>query len=334
MESLISKKDKIFIAGAAGMVGSAIYRKLKEFGYENNSMGGNILQPKRKELDLLDSEKVKKWFQINKPDIVIIAAAKVGGIFANNNQPADFILENLTIQNNLIKNSYEYGVKRLLFLGSSCIYPKLCKQPIREDYLLTSELESTNQWYAIAKIAGIKLCEALREQYNFDAISLMPTNLYGPGDNYHPMNSHVLPALISRFYEAKINGLDSVVCWGTGNALREFMFVDDLADACIFLLEHWNPSDFQSPKYDDGRKLSFLNVGTGKDISIKELAKLIANKIGFNGEIFWDKTKPDGTPKKQLSVERINSLGWKAKVSLEEGLDRTIKNFIEIYKKA
>ena len=334
MESLISKKDKIFIAGAAGMVGSAIYRKLKEFGYENNSIGGNILQPKRKELDLLDSEKVKKWFQINKPDIVIIAAAKVGGIFANNNQPADFILENLTIQNNLIKNSYEYGVKRLLFLGSSCIYPKLCKQPIREDYLLTSELESTNQWYAIAKIAGIKLCEALREQYNFDAISLMPTNLYGPGDNYHPMNSHVLPALISRFYEAKINGLDSVVCWGTGNALREFMFVDDLADACIFLLEHWNPSDFQSPKYDDGRKLSFLNVGTGKDISIKELAKLIANKIGFNGEIFWDKTKPDGTPKKQLSVERINSLGWKAKVSLEEGLDRTIKNFIEIYKKA
>lgn len=331
MKSLILKNDKIFVAGSSGMVGSAICRKLIENGYGKNSNNLNLLMPKRKELDLLDYENVKNWFQLNKPNVVIIAAAKVGGILANNNQPADFILENLIIQNNLIRNAFESNVKRLLFLGSSCIYPRLCEQPIKEDYLLTKELEVTNQWYAIAKIAGIKLCEALRKQYEFDAISLMPTNLYGPGDNYHPENSHVLPALISRFFEAKKNDQKNVVCWGSGNALREFMYVDDLADACIFSLENWDPSDKSSPTYDNGGPLTFLNVGTGIDITIKDLANLIAKKIGFKGEIIWDQTKPDGTPKKQLCVDRINNLGWKAKINLEQGLDKTIKNFIDLY---
>tara|TARA_Y100001978_G_C23670995_1_gene423758 strand:+ start:27 stop:1025 length:999 start_codon:yes stop_codon:yes gene_type:complete len=328
MTKLISKKDRIFIAGANGLVGNSIYRKLIELGYGTSENINRILIPNRTDLDLLDLNKVRYWFKVNNPKVVIIAAAKVGGIFANHNKPADFILENLIIQNNIIKTAFESDVNRLLFLGSSCIYPKLCPQPIKEEYLLTDSLEETNQWYAIAKISGIKLCEALRIQYNFDAISLMPTNLYGPGDNYHPTDSHVLPALISKFYKAKKNKDNEVICWGDGSPLREFMHVDDLADACIFVLENWDPSDSKSPKDKDGKPLTFLNVGTGKDISIKELTTIISKYIGYEGDIIWDKNKPNGTPKKQLNIDKINSLGWKAKIDLKDGIKRTINEYI------
>ena len=308
----LSKENKIFIAGHKGMVGSAITRNLKNNGYLN------LLTAKRKELDLTDPGSVKNWYRNNKPDVVVIAAAKVGGIIANSTFPTQFLLDNLKIQNNLIEGAWENGVKRLLFLGSSCIYPKYASQPIKEESLLSDSLESTNQWYAIAKIAGIKLCEALNIQYNFDAISLMPTNLYGPGDYYHPEKSHVIPALISKFDTAAKNNLESVVCWGSGSPQREFLYVDDLADACKFVLENWKP---------DKEDLKYLNVGTGNDMKIKKIAEKIAEKCGFKGEILWDSSKPDGTPKKQLDISKITNLGWVPKTSFEEGLNLTISNY-------
>ena len=327
MKKKITLSDKIFVAGAKGMAGNAICKALFKKGY-GKSNGGEVLKPSRKDLDLLDTEAVKKWFEINKPTVVIIAAAKVGGIIANSTYPTQFLLDNLKIQNNLIENSWRTGVKRLLFLGSSCIYPKFAQQPIKEESLLTGQLEETNQWYAISKISGIKLCEALRKQYNFDAISLMPTNLYGPGDNYHPQNSHVMASLIRKFYEASINSLPSVTCWGTGNPLREFLHVDDLGDAVVFALENWDPSSVNAPKDGNNNKLITLNVGTGKDISIKELAYKISNLVNYKGEIIWDIKKPDGTPKKLLNIQKIQSLGWNPKKSFTEG----IKNAIETFK--
>ncbi len=308
----IDKEKKIFIAGHSGMVGSAIVRNLKYNGYLN------LLTAKKTELDLTDSVKVKSWYKENKPDIVIIAAAKVGGILANSSFPTQFLLDNLKIQNNLIEGAWENSVKRLLFLGSSCIYPKFASQPIKEESLLTKSLETTNQWYAIAKIAGIKLCEALNLEYGFDAISLMPTNLYGPGDYYHPEKSHVLPALIDKFDTAATNKLKEVICWGTGSVYREFLYVDDLAEACKFVLENWKPLKGE---------IKYLNVGTGKDMQIKQIAELIAKKCGFKGEIVWDLSKPDGTPKKQLDVTKIMNLGWKPKISFDEGLNLTIKDY-------
>ena len=308
----VSKENKIFIAGHKGMVGSAIVRNLKKNGYLN------LLTAKRTDLDLLDQLSVKKWFEINKPDVVVIAAAKVGGIMANSTFPTQFLLNNLKIQNNLIEGAWGNGVQRLLFLGSSCIYPKFASQPIKEESLLSDSLESTNQWYAIAKIAGIKLCEALNIQYGFDAISLMPTNLYGPGDYYHPEKSHVIPALINKFDRAAKNNLERVVCWGSGSPQREFLYVDDLADACKFVLENWKPSK---------EEIKYLNVGTGNDMKIKKIAQIISKKCGFNGEIVWDSSKPDGTPKKQLDISKITSLGWEPKTSFDEGLNLTISNY-------
>ncbi len=325
MKNKINKNDKIFIAGANGMVGSAIKRELINSGY--GIYTNKILTPPRSELNLLNLNEVERWFELNNPSIVIIAAAKVGGILANKTYPKDFLLENLKIQTNLIETSFKNGVKRLLFLGSSCIYPKFAKQPIREEFLLDGKLESTNEWYALAKIAGIKLCEALRKQDNFDAICLMPTNLYGPGDNYHPTNSHVLPALIRKFYEAKLNKSKFVTCWGSGSPEREFLHVDDLAKASRFVLENWDPNGKFAPKDKDGNQLIFLNVGTGKDISIKELAKKIALEVGYQGEIKWDISKPDGTPKKLLDISRIQSLGWQPTISLDEGISKTVKLF-------
>ena len=326
MAKKILLNEKIFIAGASGMAGSAICKALYKKGYGRTN-GGEILKPTRKELDLLDINEVKKWFEINKPTVVIIAAAKVGGILANSKFPTEFLLDNIKIQNNLIENSWKAGVKRLLFLGSSCIYPKFAHQPIKEEELLTGQLEETNQWYGIAKISGIKLCEALRKQYNFDAISLMPTNLYGPGDNYHPQNSHVMASLIRKFYEASINSSASVTCWGTGNPLREFLHVDDLGNAVVFLLEQWDPSSINAPKDSKNNKLTILNVGTGKDISIKELAYKISNLVNYKGKIIWDQSKPDGTPKKLLNIQRIQSLGWRPKKSLTEGIKDAIESF-------
>ena len=321
--NLISKESKIFVAGHNGMVGKSIIRNLMRNNYSN------ILKVDRKELDLTDSLSVKNWFLNNKPEVVILAAAKVGGIYANSNYQTEFILENLKIQNNIIENSWKNGVKRFLFLGSSCIYPKFAKQPIDEEQLLTGELEQTNQSYAIAKISGIKLCEALRKQYNFDAICLMPTNLYGQGDNYHPLNSHVLPALIRRFYEAKLANFKSIKCWGTGTPMREFLHVDDLGAACLFALEKWDPNHLEAPKTNNGEPLLFLNVGTGKDISIKKLTELISKTINFDGIVEWDNSKPDGTPRKLLNVDNIKKLGWEPKITLENGIDLTIQDYIK-----
>ncbi len=316
---LIEKTDLIFIAGHKGMVGSAIKRSLLRNGYSNLITAG------KKDLDLSDYESVKKWFAFHKPQIVILAAAKVGGIEANFKFPCEFILENLRIQTNVIEIARKNNVKRFLFLGSSCIYPKICPQPIKEESLLTGSLEITNEAYAIAKIAGLKLCSAMRRQYKFDTISLMPTNLYGPGDNYHATNSHVLPSLINKFYTAMENNNDEVVCWGTGNPLREFLHVDDLADASIFALEKYKISNSNDKLKDQNE---FLNVGTGKDISIKNLAIMIAEKIGYKGKIIWDKSKHDGTPRKLLDVSKINELGWHASISLEKGIEKTIKSYI------
>ena len=309
MKKLIEQKDKIYIAGHNGMVGQAIKRLFLQRGYKN------LVYETSKNLDLRDSVAVDNWFKNKNPDIVIIAAAKVGGILANSKYPAEFLFDNIKIQTNLIECSYKFNTKRLLFLGSSCIYPKNAKQPIKEEYLLSGELEKTNEWYAIAKIAGIKQCSSLKIQRDFDAISLMPTNLYGPADNYHPTNSHVLPALIRKFQEAVDLNKKEVICWGSGSPLREFLHVDDLAEACLFTLEKWKPS-----KED----IHFLNIGTGKDISIKELARIIAQETGFKGNILWDQTKPDGTFRKVLDVGRINKLGWKAKISLSDGIRKTI----------
>ncbi len=323
--TLIKHNYKFAVFGSNGMVGSSICRSLRKNGYKN------ILSPLRKELNLLNSSDVDNWFHTNNPDIVILCAAKVGGILANNTYPADFLLENLKIQTNVIEASWKKDVKKFLFLGSSCIYPKFAKQPIIEEELLSGILEKTNQWYAIAKIAGIKLCESLNKQYNFNSICLMPTNLYGPGDNYHPTNSHVLASLIRRFYKAKIENKKEVICWGTGLPLREFLHVDDLGEACIFALENWDYNNQFSPKDLNGNLLNFLNVGTGKDISIKQLAEKIADLIGFRGEITWDLSKPDGTPKKQLDISRLTKMGWCSKISLSEGLKTTIENYKRIY---
>ena len=327
MKKLISKSERFFIAGSRGMVGQAIVKALRKSGYGKKEYGGILLTPSRKELNLLNREEVEKWFEINKPTIVVLAAAKVGGIFANDSKPTEFLLENLKIQLNVIELAWKYGVKRLLFLGSSCIYPKFAEQPIKEESLLSGLLEPTNQWYAIAKIAGIKLCEALRKQNKFDAICLMPTNLYGPGDNYHPENSHVMASLIRKFYLASKNSLPSVTCWGTGTPLREFMHVNDLANASIFALERWNPDAENAPLDKYGKPLLFLNVGTGKDLSIKDLAEKIAEITNFKGQILWDKSKPDGTPKKLLNTDKLTNLGWGNTIDLTKGIKNAISDF-------
>ena len=318
--SFIKKNDLIFVAGHSGMVGSAITRYLKKKSYEN------LLLPSRKELDLLNNKEVENYLFKLKPDVVILAAAKVGGIEANNNYPADFILENIKIQTNIIENSWRSGVKKFLFLGSSCIYPKLAPQPLKEEYLLTGPLESTNEAYAIAKIAGIKLCSALKKQYGFNAISLMPTNLYGPGDNYNLNNSHVMPALIKKFYDAKINNKSEVVCWGTGNPKREFLYVDDLAEACVFVLENV-PFKTEKEHYKINNLDGLINIGTGEDISIKNLAEMIARELNYKGKIIWQISKPDGTPRKLLDVSKINKLGWEAKIPLKQGIKLAIYNY-------
>ena len=319
MTALISPSDRIFVAGHRGMAGSAICRALQGAGYTQ------ILTASRQELDLLDAAAVEQWFLQHQPTVVVVAAAKVGGIHANNTYPADFLLDNLKIQTHLIETAWRSNVRRLLFLGSSCIYPKFAEQPIREESLLSGALEPTNEWYAIAKIAGIKLCQALRLQHGFDAISLMPTNLYGPGDNYHPENSHVMAALIRRFSEAAQQpeqGRESTVtCWGSGTPRREFLHVDDLAAAVVFCLEQWQPGSGE---------LGFLNVGTGVDLPISELADAVSAATGFQGAIRWDASRPDGTPRKLLDVNRLRDLGWSARIPLEEGLKRTVAEFLQI----
>ena len=307
------------------MVGSSIKRALYKRGYDKNK--NLLLTPSREELDLLNYSEDENWFKNNNPEIVIIAAAKVGGIYANNNQPYDFILENLKIQINLIEISYKYNVKTLIFLGSSCIYPKFSKQPIKEEYLLTNSLEQTNEYYALAKIAGIKLCQALKIQHGFNSICLMPTNLYGPGDNYHSLNSHVIPGLIKKFYEGKVNNSEFVTCWGSGTPLREFLYVDDLAEACIFVMKKWH---FQNHKefFDDKKKpIYWLNVGSDFELSIKELANKISKAIDFRGEILWNEEMPDGTPRKKLDTSKINNLGWFAKTDIDKGIKLTLKHY-------
>ena len=326
MRKKIQQNERIFLAGSKGMVGSSIKRALLKKTFIQKNKKFTLLTPSRLELDLLDPLSVKKWFTEKKPNIVILAAAKVGGIYANFKFPAEFLLDNIKIQTNVIEAAQKVGVRRFLFLGSSCIYPKNASQPIKEEELLNGYLEKTNKSYAIAKIAGIKFCEALRKQYEFDAISLMPTNLYGPNDNYHIFNSHVLPSLIRKFSVAKRDNLSSVTCWGSRSVFREFLHVDDLAEAAIFCLENWFPNDIDSPKDINGNPLYLLNVGTGKEISIKELAKKIAEIVKFDGKIFWDKNMPDGTPRKVLDISRLKKLGWKSKINLNSGLVKTIKD--------
>ena len=328
VEKKISFSEKIFIAGATGMVGSSIKRKLIEYGYGLSKNNGIIFTPTRTELNLLNFEDVNNWMKNKKPTIVILAAAKVGGIYANSSYPADFLLENLKIQTNVIEAAWRNNTKRFLFLGSSCIYPKLSKQPIKEQSLLQGPLEITNESYALAKISGIKLCQSLRIQYGFDAISLMPTNLYGPGDNYNNSNSHVLPALIRRFYEAKKKREKNVTCWGTGNPLREFLYVDDLADACIFALERWSPDALTDNRLLE-KYTSWVNVGCESEIKIKDLAKKISSLMEYQGEIEWDRTKPDGTMRKKLDISILSKLGWQAKTDLNKGIIYTINQFKE-----
>lgn len=305
----MQKDDKIYIAGHRGLVGSAIVRKLQQLNFSN------VIARTRQELDLFNQQKVEQFFATEKPDYVFLAAAKVGGIWANKTLPAEFIYENLLIQNNIIHAAYKNNVKKLLFLGSSCIYPKNCPQPIDENYLLSDYLEPSNEPYAIAKIAGVKMCQAYHRQYNCNFISVMPTNLYGPNDNYDLNSSHVLPALIRKFHEAKMNNETVVTVWGTGAPLREFLHVDDLADACVFLMQNYN-----SPE--------IINIGYGEDISIMNLAYLIKKIIGFNGELIFDISKPDGTPRKLLECKKINELGWKAAIDLERGITTTYQNFL------
>lgn len=306
----MNKSDKIWVAGHNGMVGSAIFRKLKSLGFSN------LITATHKELDLTNQLSTQAFMANVRPDYVFLAAAKVGGIYANSTYPADFIYENLMVQSNVIRWSYEFGVKKLLFLGSSCIYPRECQQPIKEEYLLSDYLEKTNEPYAVAKIAGIKLCQSYNRQYGCNYISVMPTNLYGPNDNYDLFNSHVFPALLRKIHEAKINNTEEVEIWGTGNAMREFLHVDDVADACLFLMENYDNSEI-------------INIGTGKDVSISELVSMMVNVIGYKGKIKYDSSKPDGTPKKQLDVSKLHNLGWKHKITLEEGIRITYKNYLE-----
>lgn len=317
MSELKYINKKIYLAGHTGMVGSAIKRCLDKSGYRN------ILCRSIEELDLIRQDKVEEFFNQEKPEIVIVAAAKVGGILANNTYRAQFIYENLMIESNLIHSSYQNSVEKLIFLGSSCIYPKLALQPLKEEYLLSDYLEYTNEPYAIAKIAGIKLCENYYKQYGCNFYSIMPTNLYGPNDNFNLNTSHVLPALIRKFHEAKVNAQTSVTVWGTGNPLREFMHVDDLAEGLCYLMEKVEANDL----YD--HNLSFLNIGTGKDLTIADLAKMISEIVNYKGKIVYDESKPDGTPRKLLDVSRINQLGWKAKTELRDGIKKTYEWFLD-----
>ena len=302
--------SKVFVAGAQGLVGSAIVRNLEEKHYNN------IYWIRRKNCDLRDRSQVDAYFEQSQPEYVIIAAAKVGGIHANSTYPAEFIYDNLMIQTNIIDAAYKNGVKKLIMLGSSCIYPRLAKQPMKEEELLTSELEPTNDAYAVAKIAGLRMARAYRQQYGFNAISLMPTNLYGPGDNFHPENSHVMPALIRRFHEAEKSDAPKVTCWGDGSAMREFLHVDDLAEACYVCMQ-----DYEEDYH--------INVGTGEDVTIKELTETIVDVVGYAGEVEWDTSKPNGTPRKLLNVDKIHKLGWKHKIGLREGIVSTYKWYME-----
>lgn len=304
----MEKNSKIFVAGHNGLVGSALVRRLQGAGYSN------LLLRNRAELDLTNQEAVRVFFEEEEPEYVFLAAAKVGGIQANNNFPAEFLYQNLAIQSNVIHSAYQCQAKKLVFLGSSCIYPKLASQPIKESSLLTGALEPTNEAYAIAKISGLKMCSAYRRQYGFNAVSVMPTNLYGPGDNYDLENSHVIPALIRKAHEAKVSGAGEMQVWGTGNVYREFLYVDDMADATIFAMQH----------YDDEQT---INVGTGTDLTVRELVETVVDIVGFQGKLAWDASKPDGTPRKLLDTSRMQALGWKPKVSLRDGLGRAYEDF-------
>ncbi len=310
---MMEKNAKIFVAGHRGMVGSAIVRELEKNGYTN------IIKRTSSELDLRRQADVEEFFSAEKPEYVFLASAKVGGIVANNNAPADFMYDNMIMEMNTIHAAAENGCKKLLFLGSSCIYPRMAEQPIVEEALLTGSLEQTNEAYALAKISGLKYCEYLNRQYGTDYISVMPTNLYGPNDNYHPEHSHVLPALIRRFHEAKEAGLTSVTCWGTGKPLREFLYVDDLAEACVFLMNNYSAAELGNQT---------VNLGSGKELSIKELTELVAKVVGFKGEILWDTTRPDGTPRKLLNVSKLEKLGWKYHTELEEGIKLAYNDFL------
>jgi GDP-L-fucose synthase len=306
----LDKNAKVYVAGHRGLVGSAVVRSLGRQGFEN------LIVRSRQDLDLTEQSAVRKFFDGMRPQAVIMAAARVGGIHANNSHPAGFLRDNLLVQDNVIDAAHRYGVEKLVFLGSSCIYPKMAPQPIKEDYLLTGPLEPTNEWYAIAKIAGIKMCQAYRREYGFNAISLMPTNLYGPGDNFDLQSSHVLPALIRKIHEAKARGDKSVEIWGTGSPRREFLHVDDLADAVVYLLRNY-----------DGEPI--VNIGWGEDVTIRELAQMVMSAIGYTGELVFDPTKPDGTPRKLLDVSRLNGLGWRPRISLKEGIAATYTWFKE-----
>lgn len=308
----MEKDSKIYVAGHRGLVGSAIVRGLQAKGYTN------IIGRTHSELDLTDSVAVEEFFKAEKPEYVFLAAAKVGGILANSTYPADFIYENLQIQNNVIGMAKKHNVKKLMFLGSSCIYPKMCPQPIKEEYLLSGYLEETNEAYALAKISGLKMCQYFNKQYGTNFISVMPTNLYGPHDNFHPENSHVMPALIRRFHEAKVNNIPEVVVWGSGAPLREFLYSEDMADACIYLMKNYEGNDF-------------FNIGTGKEISIRGLAELIKEIVGYEGKIVWDTTKPDGTPRKLLDVSRLEKAGWTYKTELRDGIVKAYKWYLENY---
>lgn len=305
----MDKEAKIYVAGHRGMVGSAILRALKKQGYQN------IITRTHKELDLCRQQEVEEFFSEEKPEYVFLAAAKVGGIVANQEALADFMYENSVLEMNVIHEAWKNSCRKLLFLGSSCIYPKMAPQPMKENCLLTSQLEPTNEAYALAKISGLKYCEYLNRQYGTDYISAMPTNLYGPNDNYHPTHSHVLPALIRRFHEAKERGMPEVTCWGTGSPLREFLYVDDLADACIFLMNHYSGNET-------------VNVGTGRELTIRELTKLVAEVVGYQGKILWDESKPDGTPRKLLDVSKLEKLGWKYSTELEDGIQLAYEDFL------
>lgn len=305
----MKKDSKIYVAGHNGMVGSAIVRELKKQGYNN------LILRTHKELDLTRQDAVEKFFELEKPEYVFLAAAKVGGIGANSVALADFMYDNMILEMNVIHTAWKNNCKKLEFLGSSCIYPRMANQPIKEEYLLTGELEKTNEAYALAKISGLKYCEFLNRQYGTDYISVMPTNLYGPNDNYHMEHSHVLPALIRRFHEAKINKLDSVTCWGDGSPLREFLYVDDLAELCVFLMNNYSGNET-------------VNAGTGKEITIKDLTKLVAKIVGYEGEIRWDITKPNGTPRKLLDVSKATKLGWKYNIELEDGIRLAYEDFL------
>lgn len=310
LSAQMKTNSKIYVAGHRGLVGHAIVDNLQKNGFHN------IITRTSSELDLRNQNEVEGFFANEQPDYVFLAAAKVGGIGANMAHPAEFIYDNLTIQTNIIHASYKYGVKKLLFLGSSCIYPRECDQPMKEEYLMTKPLEKSNECYALAKIAGLKMCQAYNQQYGTNFISCMPTNLYGPGDNFNLKNSHVLPALIHKFYNAKQNNLEFVTVWGSGKAMREFLYVDDIADAVLFLMQNYNSN---VP----------INIGTGVDVTIKELANIISNKVGFKGKIVFDRSKPDGTPRKLLDVTLANKIGWTAKTDLESGIEKTINWFID-----